>query len=244
MNVKLNWSWALLTTGVAMVAVAAATLWPSYSDVEVAQVVAVPAPATSEAVGALAIDAEQTVLLPELPWKPAGVALAAAPASSIDQSAVISPEIPNFVEIPAIKVRAAVVAVGPGKKVGKSGVEWSSPGKGQVGWHNYSAMLGQPKNMVMNGHNNIQGAVFRKLYTVQVGDLVTVSSPSFVRVYQVQEVLKLLEKGQPYEVRVQNAKYIQPKFEDILTMVSCWPETNNTHRIIVIAKPVSELTTK
>jgi sortase A len=61
-----------------------------------------------------------------------------------------------------------------------------------------------------------------------------------VRVYEVQEVLTLLERGVSYEQRVQNAKYIQPKNEDILTLVSCWPETNNTHRVIVIAKPVSQ----
>ena len=241
-------SWVLMAVGVAFLAVAAATLLPGFgstvtqaqnrntdnADTTVNEVSAAPQQDLQQA----------TVLLPELPAQAQIVNSSVAVAAAPQVSGIISPELPSLIEIPAIKVKVQVVAAGPGKKVGNSSVEWSSPDKGRVGWHNYSGRLGETKNIVMNGHNNIQGSVFRKLYTLQAGDLVTVSSASYIKVYQVQEVLKLLERGVSYEQRVQNAQYIQPMNDDRLTLISCWPETNNTHRIIVIAKPVGEMLQK
>jgi LPXTG-site transpeptidase (sortase) family protein len=242
-------AWSLMAGGIAILAIAAAVMVSglgssaaSASNTDtVAEAHSIAAPQQA----AQQTSQQEAVLLPEMPVAKvaakANVVVADAPIPANTQpSTIISPELPSLVEIPAIKVKAKVIAVGPGKKVGKNSVEWSSPNKGQVGWHNYSGRLGEAKNIVMNGHNNIQGAVFRKLYTLQAGDLITVSSTSYVRVYEVQEVLTLLERGVSYEQRVQNAQYIQPKNEDILTLVSCWPETNNTHRVIVIAKPVSQ----
>ena len=123
--------------------------------------------------------------------------------------------------------------------MGTAGVEWSAPANKNVGWHDYSGKLGESKNIVLNGHNNIFGAVFRKLYTLIPGDQIVLTAQGQSRIYEVQAVHKLLEKGQPYEVRVKNAEYILPKNEDILTVISCWPENNNTHRIVVVAKPVN-----
>ena len=232
-------SWVLMAVGIGFLAIAAATLLPGFGSTAIQA-------SNSSPVEVLSASQESKqptiVLLPELSVAKANVAVAAAPqeAAQLQLNAIISPEIPSAIEIPAIKVKAPVIGVGPGKKVGKSGVEWSAPNGGQVGWHNYSGRVGETKNIVLNGHNNIQGSVFKKLYTLQAGDLITLSSASYVKVYQVQEVLKLLERGQPYEVRVQNAQYIQPMNDDRLTLISCWPETNNTHRIIVIAKPISQ----
>ena len=153
----------------------------------------------------------------------------------------ILPEIPTLLEIPAIRVKAKVQPVGPGKTVSNLGLEWQSPRNRNIGWHNYSRQLGQSGNMVMNGHNNIYGSIFRKLYTLKAGDLITVSSPSYWRTYVVSDVLIVKERGEPYEVLQANAAYISPMVtEDRLTLVSCWPETSNTHRVIVLAKPVGQ----
>ena len=240
-------SWGLMAVGVWFLAIAVATLLPgiggTVTQAQNQNAVSgnVAANDVVEAASVAQVDTSNaTVLLPEMPVAKANVADVAVAAAPLQANTIISPEWPVSIQIPAIKVKAPVIAVGPGKKVGKSSVEWSSPNKGQVGWHNYSGRMGETKNMVLNGHNNIQGAVFRKLYTLQVGDLITVSSASYTRVYQVQEVLKLLERGVSYEQRVQNAQYIQPMNDDRLTLVSCWPETSNTHRIIVIAKPISQ----
>jgi sortase A len=55
--------------------------------------------------------------------------------------------------------------------------------------------------------------------------------------YKVVEKHILKEKGEPPEVRQQNAKWIAPTEDERLTMVTCWPYTNNTHRLVVVAKP-------
>jgi LPXTG-site transpeptidase (sortase) family protein len=41
-------------------------------------------------------------------------------------------------------------------------------------------------------------------------------------------------------VRQANARWIGPFNDERLTLVTCWPYTNNTHRVIVVAKPVDE----
>ncbi len=47
----------------------------------------------------------------------------------------------------------------------------------------------------------------------------------------------LPEKGQPPEVRRRNLAWILPTREERLTLVTFWPPENNTHRLIVVARP-------
>jgi sortase A len=105
------------------------------------------------------------------------------------------------------------------------------------GWHNTSALPGQPGNTVLSGHHNIRGEVFRYLVDVQEGDEVDVYVGDTVYPYYVQQKLIVKEKDEPVEVRRQNAQWISPTDDIRLTMVTCWPYTNNTHRVIVVAKP-------
>lgn len=157
---------------------------------------------------------------------------------SVAQASGIEPLIPTRVIIEKIGVDAAIEPVGPSNKlIGNGAVEWAAPKNSNVGWHDYSGRLGEGANIVLNGHNNIYGAVFRKLYTLQIGDRVRLSAGSAERVYVVAEVRRVLERGQPLKVRIRNAEPIQPMKDDRLTLVSCWPETGNSHRVIVIAKP-------
>jgi len=55
--------------------------------------------------------------------------------------------------------------------------------------------------------------------------------------YVVNAVLILPEKGMPLEVRQENARWIAPTEREQLTLVTCWPHDNNTHRVIVVAYP-------
>ena len=57
--------------------------------------------------------------------------------------------------------------------------------------------------------------------------------------YAVAEKHILKEKGEPIEVRQQNAVWMDSTKDERVTMITCWPYTNNTHRLIVVAKPVS-----
>lgn len=148
--------------------------------------------------------------------------------------------IPERIWIEKLKINAKIQPVGPGNRIGLLAVEWSAPNNRNVGWHDYSGRLGEKKNIVLNGHNNIYGAVFRKLYTLQPGDEIRLGAGDRVVSYRVEQVLRLRERDQPLSVRMENAHYIQPMDDDRLTLVSCWPEWSNTHRVIVIARPVAQ----
>ena len=51
------------------------------------------------------------------------------------------------------------------------------------------------------------------------------------------------ERHASLEQRKANDRYIEPPKSDRLTLVSCWPRNDNSHRIIVIATPVQEMPT-
>jgi sortase A len=117
-----------------------------------------------------------------------------------------------------------------------------------AGWHETSAFPGQPGNTVLAGHNNVKGEVFRYLVDVQEGDEVDLYVGDTVYRYYVEQKLIVKEKGEPPEVRQekgeppevrqQNAQWIAPTDNARVTLVTCWPYTSNTHRVIVVAKPV------
>ncbi|WP_169238367.1 sortase [Candidatus Roseilinea sp. NK_OTU-006] len=159
--------------------------------------------------------------------------------AGLSSAAAIYP-VPERIWIDKLKVNARIQPVGPGKRVGVGVVEWTAPNNQNVGWHDYSGRLGEGKNIVLNGHNNIYGSVFRKLYTLQPGDEIRLGAGDRQVIYRVREVKILRERDQPLAVRIANAQYIQPMNDDRLTLVSCWPEWSNTHRVIVIAHPVAE----
>jgi len=123
--------------------------------------------------------------------------------------------------------------------VEQNGLEFSvwSVADNAAGWHQTSALPGQPGNTVLAGHHNIKGEVFRYLVDVQEGDEVDLYVGDTLYTYYVEQKLILKEKGEPPEVRRQNAQWIAPTNDVRVTLVTCWPYTNNTHRVIVVARP-------
>jgi sortase A len=109
-----------------------------------------------------------------------------------------------------------------------------------AGWHKNSALPGQGGNIVISGHHNIKGEVFRYTIDLNVGDTVTLYEGDQLYNYTVVDKFILKDKGEPDAIRRENAKWIGPFNEERLTLVTCWPYTNNTHRAIVIAKPVTQ----
>ncbi len=106
-----------------------------------------------------------------------------------------------------------------------------------AGWHVTSALPGQPGNTVIAGHHNIKGEVFRYLADIEEGAEIDVYAGDAVYRYYVEQKIIVKEKGEPFEVRQQNARWIGPTDDVRLTLITCWPYTNNTHRVIVVAKP-------
>ncbi len=109
-----------------------------------------------------------------------------------------------------------------------------------AGWHKNSARLGEHGNIVMSGHNNILGAVFRNLDQLRRGDEITVEGGRQSARYIVHDVLIVPEKQASVEQRLENAKWIGQFEDDRLTLVSCWPRNDNTHRVIVVAFPAQD----
>ncbi|MCB0013320.1 MAG: sortase [Anaerolineales bacterium] len=146
---------------------------------------------------------------------------------------------PVRLAIPAIGVDAPVVAVSLNRvNIGGNEVlQWGVPGGYAGGWHNESAHLGSQGNVVINGHNNILGEVFRDLANVPIGAEMTVYDKDRAYSYKVTQVETLAEQDQPLSVRLANAQWIEPTTDQRLTLVSCWPYETNSHRLIVVAVP-------
>jgi sortase A len=107
-----------------------------------------------------------------------------------------------------------------------------------AGWHKNSMLPGQGGNIVFSGHHNIKGEVFRYIVDLAVGDTVSIYVDDQRYDYAISDKFIVKDKGEPESVRRANAKWIGPFNEERLTLVTCWPYNNNTHRVIVIAKPV------
>jgi sortase A len=95
-----------------------------------------------------------------------------------------------------------------------------------------------PGNTVLNGHNATNGEVFRNLYKLETGDEIALYSGEAVCTYSVTEMLIVPEAGQPLEMRIENARYIQPTEDERLTLVTCHPYGSLRSRLIVVAYPV------
>ncbi len=148
--------------------------------------------------------------------------------------------IPIRLVIPAIALDAPIVPAGSRIVVigGRRYREWLAPDRYAAGWHLTSARAGAPGNLVLSGHNNIAGAVFRRLADLQIGDRIWVYTRERAFVYEVVERHILPERGQPLAVRTANARWIQDTPDERLTLVTCWPPWSNSHRLVVVARPV------
>ncbi len=162
---------------------------------------------------------------------------------SAAEAVVTNPEAgqPVHIRIPAIDLDTDVVEVGLEKQIaddGESYYQWQVPAGYLVGWHTSSARLGEPGNTVLNGHHNIFGEVFRHLVDLEEGDEITIYDKTKAYNYRVTQKEILPELGQPLEVRVENAQWIEPTDDERITLISCWPYTGNSHRLVIVAHPV------
>jgi sortase A len=145
--------------------------------------------------------------------------------------------IPTQIQIPAIKLDAPIEAVNWSVVRGES--IWNIPNHFAAGWLQTSATLGTRSNTVLDGHHNVNGEVFRYLVDLKAGDVITIYSDKRAFAYKVTAMHILPDLNQPIEVRRRNARWIQPTLDERLTLVTCWPYTNNTHRLIVVATPLN-----
>ena len=166
------------------------------------------------------------------------------PAAPEPDNAVVynpPPAVPMRVVIPSINLNAPVVPAPVDFETiaGKEYLQWFVPDEYAIGWHTTSAMLGEPGNTVLNGHHNAHGEVFVSLIDVKEGDVIWVESDHTRYSYMVTNKMIFPEKYEQLDVRMNNAQWILPTVDERLTLISCWPYESNTHRLIVVASPIS-----
>jgi sortase A len=149
--------------------------------------------------------------------------------------------IPDRIVIPAIKLNAPIrqATLKEIEFQGKTFNQWVAPSTFAAGQITTSAALGADGNTVLIGHHNVYGEVFGHLVDLHVGDQITVYSGDQKFLYEITQKLILRELGEPLEVRLKNAQWIDPTQDERLTLVTCWPQDSNTHRLIIVAMRLS-----
>ena len=147
---------------------------------------------------------------------------------------------PTRIVIPAIDLDAPVKEIGWDlvESNGTTQAIWQVPAERAVGWHQGSVPLGVSGNTVLNGHNAGNGEVFRDLYMLEPGERFTMYANEDAFEYEIEEKLLLPEAGEPLEVRISNAQYIQPTADERVTLVTCHPYNSLRYRLVIIARPL------
>ncbi len=157
------------------------------------------------------------------------------------EKAVVSGQ-PTFLEIPSLQLSTAVESMGWDRAIAADGALYSrwDDIHFAAGWMRNSARPGDAGNVVMSGHNNVYGAVFRDLWRIQAGEPIVVHSDGERFVYVVDSVIVRPEWKASDEQRAVTASYIEQTTDQRLTLVSCWPPNSNTHRVFVEAHLVPQ----
>ena len=106
-----------------------------------------------------------------------------------------------------------------------------------AGHHEGTANPGQVGNVVISGHDDWKGEVFKNLHNVKRGDEIHVFSDEREFLYIVQDSVIVLEDGATDQQKRDNARYMDPTPDQRLTLITCFPYGVDDHRLIVIAKP-------
>ncbi len=147
---------------------------------------------------------------------------------------------PDRIVMPSIKLDAPIVASKPKEKTigGETYEQFEAPNKFAVGWQTNSAVLGQAGNSVFNGHHNVDGKVFEHLSEIEPGETFYLMGGTVQYEYMVVNVMILPERDMDVQTRLENARWILPSDDERVTLVTCWPAWSNTHRLIVVGKPM------
>ena len=165
------------------------------------------------------------------------IAPPSAEAAALAQS-VFGANLPTQLVIPFIGVDTPIVPVGWHTEFvdGLPTTVWDSPGYA-AGFLVSSAAPGQGGNLVIYGHNNILGAIFRNLSSLKPGGEVRVINGAASWRYAVESVDIFQEAGASDAEKLAHLQYVADTSGEQVTLLSCWPFTGNTHRVAVIAKP-------
>ena len=138
--------------------------------------------------------------------------------------------------IPAIGLNISVVESYPKQQRDGSFI-WDAPNYA-AGHYNSSGNPGGGRNIVFNGHNNMAGAVFRDLNKLVPGDEIILLTDAGEFHYQVQQKVIIPYVGHEAEANLQIGALSAPQSSEMVTLISCWPYSTFTNRIVVVAVPL------
>jgi sortase A len=159
--------------------------------------------------------AAQSAVLPPLPPREGGFVTRTLP--------------PTRLVIPNIDLDSKVLPLGTTRdRAGK--LVWETV-PFAVGHHQGTANPGEPGNVVLSGHISSpnEGAIFKRLPQLKVGDAVIVATAQQHHLYRVTDT----EVVTPAAVEV-----LQPTADSTLTLITCVPDGIYSHRLIVRADAV------
>jgi len=208
----------------------------------VPETIAIPTPASVAVVPTLTPQPETAVLLPETPAEKELNEEVDDGLITMEEALAQVPLIgsPVRLVIPSIDLDAPIERIGvePVVQGGQTYYQWLVPENYMAGWHENSARLGQLGNTVLNGHHNVHGEVFKDLIDLEEGDELIMFDEEQKYTYRITVKEILPERGQPIDVRLENAQWIAPTEDERITLVTCWPYTDNSHRLVVVAEPI------
>lgn len=186
---------------------------------------------------------EAPLLPPPAEFAPALEAPApASPGIPIEDNLPVAILLPDRIEIPSIELDAPIVAVNYNQVTyrGQEYRQFEAPQSPAAGWHSDSSTLGRLGNSVINGHHNAYGEVFKHLVDLEEGQMIFLYSGDQRYAYRIDLKMILPERYQPLETRLDNAQWILPSQDERITLVTCWPYETNSHRLIIVARPVRD----
>jgi sortase A len=150
-------------------------------------------------------------------------ALPASIGVNVEQAPPLPPPTPG----PQSPTRIVISAIGVDWPI-VAGDGWEELKRG-VGHHPGSANPGERGNMILSGHNDVFGEVFKDLEALHDGDQVQVFAGGRLFKYQV----RAKRITNPNDLSV-----MQATRESIVTLITCHPYRVDTQRLVVIAQLV------
>jgi LPXTG-site transpeptidase (sortase) family protein len=143
--------------------------------------------------------------------------------------------------IPVINLNTSINEIFPIEISGNSEIKfvWEPP-MFAVGHFDSSGNPGGGDNIVLFGHNNTQGEVFRYLDSLVIGDKLILFTEEKEFHYRVQKKFIIPYLGSEEQGDATLQSYSAPQTTEVVTMISCWPYATNSHRIVIIAVPSSD----
>ncbi len=161
----------------------------------------------------------------------------ATPSPTPTSTPTSTPAPPVRIRIPYIAVNSSIVEIQPEiYKIDEEKIEarWPVPGYA-VGYYFNSGRPGTKDNIVLTGHNNWLGEVFRDLYLLKINNEIILYTSQAEYRYIIHEIVIVPYRRNPAKGEEIVQSYSGSTSDEQVTLISCYPYLSNSDRIVIIA---------